>query len=141
MTSHFCFQMCALTCAVIQNARWSTNGLTFKCFYIVGYNLKMDPHNLYLKTSLVALIVGIVGYLKTKKRKRKVWTRPWLLRRNNGRGVLAMVSNELRLEYPLAYKNFLTMNHNTFLDLLKLVYKDIKKKDTNMREAISPENR
>ncbi|KAM0729418.1 hypothetical protein ACS0PU_004772 [Formica fusca] len=35
-----------------------------------------------------------------KRKKRKMWVRNWLQRRNEGRGVLTMLHRELRCEDP-----------------------------------------
>jgi len=52
-----------------------------------------------------------------------------------------MVSEELREEDPLAYKNFLRMSEDNFKYLLELIRGDITKEDTVMRESIPAENR
>ena len=48
--------------------------------------------------------------------------------------------NELKI-YPRDWHNYLRMNEETYLNLLSLVTPWIKKKDTNMRDAISPHER
>lgn len=94
---------------------------------------------------LTAVVINsyVVYYLCKKKKKnenKKLWSRMWLQRRA-GRGTLALLNQELISEDPDSYKNFLRLDEVQFKFLLGLVEQDIKKQDTFMRDAISPEHR
>ncbi|XP_046384595.1 uncharacterized protein LOC124154737 isoform X2 [Ischnura elegans] len=97
----------------------------------------------------MVLTVGIVcaGHLKmkeAKKRKRRQWwTRPWLERRDEGigRGVLTMLENELVVDDPENYRNYLRMSEDVFMTLLNKVEGRIKRQDTNMRQCIPARKR
>ena len=71
-----------------------------------------------------------------KRKKRKVWTKDWLLNRNKHSELL----EELRLQ-PEEWFNYLRMDQETYFKLLSIVTPFIKKEDTCMRMAISPHER
>jgi hypothetical protein len=60
-------------------------------------------------------------------RKRKLWCRKWLQRRNEGRGMSNMIFKELQV--------------NTFKILLGKVEQAIQRQDTILRESISAKTR
>lgn len=68
--------------------------------------------------------------------RRDIWSHKWLLRRDSGLGLSSMVMNELRLEDPKAFQNFVRMSYATFSELLEKVYPLIERQNTEMREAI-----
>ncbi|KAI4458093.1 l1 transposable element-related [Holotrichia oblita] len=72
-----------------------------------------------------------------KKRNRKIWSEKWLLRRNQGKDLLTMVENELKIEDPNSYRNFLGMPDQVFDELLAKIYENISKQDTHLRQCIS----
>ena len=75
---------------------------------------------------------------KKQRKKRTLWVRHWISRR--GRlGASNNLLRELKLEEPTDYKNFLRMNGQQFDQLLEKVKYRISKKDTAMREALSPQ--
>ncbi|XP_064637878.1 uncharacterized protein LOC135499964 [Lineus longissimus] len=92
--------------------------------------------------SAVAAMAAAVAYHKMKRRrtKRTVWVRKWIQRRKT-RGSYAMLVDELRLEDPGSYKNYLRMDEETFEHLVQLVTPYVAREDTNMREAITPAER
>jgi len=73
-----------------------------------------------------------------KKRKRKVWVKDWLSKRVKYSHVNLLT--ELRI-CPKDWQNYLRMDEDTYVKLLTLVTPLIKKKDTVMRQAISPHER
>lgn len=84
-------------------------------------------------------VLGLTLCLKKKNRKpRSVWCKKWLLRRNKYSHVNLL--NELKFA-PKDWHNYLRMDEETYLNLLALVTPFIKKKDTIMREAITPHER
>ncbi|KAJ8946637.1 hypothetical protein NQ314_008809 [Rhamnusium bicolor] len=84
-------------------------------------------------------ILGLILCLKRKNRKpRSVSCKKWLLRRNKYSHV--NILHELKFA-PKDWHNYLRMDEETYLNLLALVTPLIKKKDTIMREAITPHDR
>lgn len=77
---------------------------------------------------------------KRKKRycNRRWWCKEWLLKRSTYSHINLL--EELRL-YPDDWRNYLRMDENSYLELLNLVAPFIRRKDTNMRNAISPHER
>ena len=88
----------------------------------------------------VFIAAALVMKNKRKKRNKAIWTTQWILNRPKY-GAYHPLINELRSFDQSSYKNFLRMDVSTFENLLLLVSTMIKKKDTNMREAICPAER
>jgi hypothetical protein len=74
---------------------------------------------------------------RKQKRKRKLWTKPWL-ERNNFTHIDLL--QELKC-FPKDWSNYLRMDESTYLQLLSMVTPYINKEDTNMRKAITPNER
>ena len=89
-----------------------------------------------LDDNLVA--IALACCLKVKTRKRKIWSKQWLRKRQKYSHVNLM--KELALEKD-DWFNYMRMDHDTYLELLSQVSPLIEKKDTCMREAISPHER
>jgi hypothetical protein len=68
---------------------------------------------------------------------RSVWTRPWLLRRNE-LGAYSTLLSELKAEDESSFLNFLCLTPGLFDDLVEQVTPYIKRQDTSFRQAISP---
>ena len=94
--------------------------------------------------SAIAAMAAAMAYHKMKRRRRAanrtIWVRKWIQRRET-KGSYAMLVNELRLEDPASYKNYLRMDEDTFGHLVRLVTPYVKRCDTNMRQAITPAER
>ena len=86
----------------------------------------------------LTLFVVTFAERKIRRKKRKQRCKEWLQRRNKFTHIDLL--NELRNE-PSDYKNFLQINESVYNELLSLVVPLIKKKDTQMRAAISPHKR
>lgn len=71
------------------------------------------------------------------RRKRRFWVRQWILRRNR-LGASETLLKELALEDSEGYRNHLRMSEEKFEELLLKVQCRLKKRDTVMRQAISP---
>lgn len=94
----------------------------------------------------VGVIVTMMMIVEKRKhkaieRKKRMWTKKWIRRRMIGGGILNMLNQELLIEDPVGYKNFLRMNNVTFEKLLRLISNKIKKQDTQFRESISARSR
>lgn len=74
------------------------------------------------------------------RRKRSVWTKEWLGRREK-HGFCAQLLPELREAEPELYRNVIRMSADQFDHLLRLVKPHIEREDTNMRASISAEGR
>ncbi|CAH2088823.1 unnamed protein product [Euphydryas editha] len=84
-----------------------------------------------LAAAIVCLIVA-----KRQKRKRRIWTKGWLMKRsiyNNKRLLKDLELTELK-----DFKNYMRMDPIKFRQLIQLVKPLIEKTNTVMREAISP---
>ena len=82
--------------------------------------------------------IALACYFKVKGRKRKIWSKQWLRKRQTYSHVNLM--KELILEKD-DWFNYIRMDHDTYLELLSQVSPLIEKKNTRMREAISPHER
>ncbi|KAB0802358.1 hypothetical protein PPYR_04544 [Photinus pyralis] len=71
------------------------------------------------------------------RKKRKLWMRKWINRRSVGKGLLSMLNEELLLEDPTSYKNFLRMDNASFEKLFRKIEIQITKQNTIMRDSIS----
>jgi hypothetical protein len=90
---------------------------------------------------LIAMVLAVGSMRNQRRRVRSVWTRPWIQRREGGRGLLNMVHRELAVEDADAFRNFMRMTEDQFHEILGLVRGDIEKQDTTMRESVSAEKR
>ncbi|XP_031334954.1 putative nuclease HARBI1 [Photinus pyralis] len=104
--------------------------------------------NVERRISVVSGLIGICVIRKILKRraarknkKRKLWQEEWLKKRDVGKGVLSLLQNELLHEDPDAYRNFLRMDNDTFMELLTLIDDIIKKQDTQLRQSIPSDKR
>ena len=73
-----------------------------------------------------------------KKKKTRVWVKEWRLRREQ-RSSFKFLNEELRLDDKDAYRRYLRMDEDSFLQVLGYIKTAIEKKNTVMRNAISPE--
>lgn len=76
---------------------------------------------------------------RQKKKKRRFWSKNWLLKRKQFSHMSLI--HELRTEHHDDFKNYLRMSDDNFRYLLTLITPEISKQNTQMREAISPEER
>ncbi|XP_028132028.2 uncharacterized protein LOC114327552 [Diabrotica virgifera virgifera] len=99
----------------------------------------MDKKILLLSAASIATFLLI--QTSKKKRQRSMWSRAWLQKRQEGRGVLSMVETELKDSDSEKYRQFLRMCEPQFDELLELIREDITKQDTILRKSISAEYR
>ena len=87
----------------------------------------------------LAIVLASIGAVleKKKARRRRWWVKPWISRRETGSGAMHLLHNELSLEDPDAFRNYLRMDKTCFELLLSLVHHRISKKDTLLRESLS----
>ncbi|XP_068119739.1 putative nuclease HARBI1 [Hyperolius riggenbachi] len=99
----------------------------------------------YISPTKRKAAVALLLLLSTEKvedsppKRQRIWTKAWL----QDRDVLSHdnLLRELRLSAPDDYKNYLRMPEDAFNHLLSLITPCIKKQDTCMRRAITPEQR
>nr|XP_022907550.1 uncharacterized protein LOC111419040 [Onthophagus taurus] len=75
---------------------------------------------------------------KKKRRKGRVWVKPWIGRRPT-LGASTKLLPELAAEDSASYKNHLQMTKQNFDILLDCVTQRIIKMDTHMRDALTPQ--
>ena len=95
------------------------------------------------KSLLIASSILLGKYFKRKRRQRRkrlVWTREWIKKRQ-ALGAYYQLMKELKELDTSSYKNFLRMDAATFEQLLHMVAPSITHQDTVMREAITPGER
>ena len=88
----------------------------------------------------ILFLGGALWYLFLRKKntpQRTVWTRDWLLRRDD-LGAYNTLLTELREEDQKSFLNFLRLSPGLFEGLLEKVSPLIKKHDTYFRKAIPP---
>ncbi|KAG0720088.1 hypothetical protein GWK47_049188 [Chionoecetes opilio] len=71
---------------------------------------------------------------------RKIWSRNWLKRRTEGSQYKNLVQ-ELALEDENGYRNWMRLDRRQFHEVLELIRPAISRQDTNMRAAVSAEER
>lgn len=71
---------------------------------------------------------------KRRRKRKKIWTKMWIQRRNNLG--LSNLMRELADEEPEDFKNIVRMTDVQFHELLQLVAPLIQRNDTKMREAL-----
>lgn len=86
-------------------------------------------------TQLIAVAVASAVLSKKKTRKRSVWTKELLLKRKKCSHT--NVLNELKV-HPGDWVNYLRMDEHTYFELLNLATPLKTKKNTKLKEAISP---
>lgn len=96
---------------------------------------------LLLKKQKIAIAVGLLELfiLEKKKTKRRIWTKMWLLKRQQYSHMNML--RELRVTEPKDFQNYLRMDNTAFSLLLNMVRHKIEKQDTKMRQSISAEER
>ncbi|KAB0800103.1 hypothetical protein PPYR_07983 [Photinus pyralis] len=91
------------------------------------------------KKCIAALCVAVQMNLTEEEKKKRVWVKKWREDRNKF-GHMPLL-NELRLNFPDDFKNYLRMDPDTFKILLNLISPIISKQNTKLRESISAEER
>jgi hypothetical protein len=87
------------------------------------------------------VIIGFVlttllsNHAKKRKRKRDIWTREWVAKRQCT-GVFNGLIGELQTSDIAGYKNFLRMDAQSFVKLTTLLAPIIQRQDTRLRQAI-----
>ena len=104
----------------------------------------MNNKQLVIRSGIILIAETLKSHLqqlskrsiqKKKRKKKKYWVRPWILRRKLF-GISDTLCKELALEDIHTFKNMLRMDTNKFDELLRLVEPIIAKQDTQFREAI-----
>ena len=88
----------------------------------------------------VLIMMSAVWFLmirRHRKTERTLWTRNWLLRRED-LGAYHTLLQELKQEDRNSFLNFLRMSPGIFASLLTKVSPKIKRKITSFRKPISP---
>ena len=88
--------------------------------------------------TVAVIAISLKKRKKTKSRKkRSTWVKPWLLKRHE-LGAFSNLLSEFRKEDLFEYGKFLRITPDIFDELLYLIEGSIKKQNTVMRDALSP---
>lgn len=87
--------------------------------------------------AVLGLLLALVP-TKKRRKKRECWSKSWLMKRDTYSHINLL--KELKVT-PKDWHNYLRMDENTYLVLLSLVAPLIERKNTVMRNAISPHER
>lgn len=90
--------------------------------------------------STILLTGNILSQRRKPKRRRLVWTRDWIQRREE-HGAYHSLLRELRASDPVSYRNFIRMDEVSFSTLLQKLSPIITRQNTVMRRSISAEER
>ena len=100
--------------------------------------LQLQLNTLNVKNTInVAHIQHNQRRRRRRRRRRTVWVRLWLQRRSL-HGQFEQLMEELQLEDPAAFKNFMRMEPAMFHELLTRLAGRLTKLDTNYRKALPP---
>ena len=99
-----------------------------------------NPDNEDIITPVSILLIAAEIQQYRRNRFARLWVRPWIARRNQYGAYHALVQ-EWSSEDPSGLKNVLRMEMATFNELLEMVTPIIKRRDTLMRDSISPAER
>ena len=93
--------------------------------------------NVALQKALLCTIVAAASTQLKKKKKRKRWCREWICRRSE-RGSFSQIFSELENECPDGFENYTRMPVILFYNFITKIEPYMRKKDTHLRESISP---
>ncbi|XP_026831387.1 uncharacterized protein LOC113563656 [Ooceraea biroi] len=85
------------------------------------------------------MFVILKHYYETLPR-RKIWIKPWVARRKE-KGCHHNLFLELQLKDPNKFRRCLRMNTNIFENLVTKITPLIRRRDTHLRQSISPAER
>ncbi len=92
------------------------------------------------KKTILFIMMMMMDDHPTVTVERKTWARNWLLRRTE-RGAFHTIFRELSIEDTAGFSEFMRMPYSKFIELVEVINPRIVKRDTRMRDAISPSER
>jgi hypothetical protein len=92
------------------------------------------------ETLLGIILTSFEILRKRRKTRRAIWTKKWLLKRPY-LGIDNTLLRELRCESAEDYRRYLRIDPQTFDMLHELIRNTTERKDTNLRQSISTEDR
>ena len=90
---------------------------------------------LMVRLKLLKAVIDSRKISATKRRRKRIWTRRWILRRDE-LGYSTTLMRELAGEEPKDFRNILRMSESQFQVLLELVTPLIQRENTKMRSAL-----
>ncbi|XP_066990473.1 uncharacterized protein [Macrobrachium rosenbergii] len=92
------------------------------------------------KKACIAILLALASEeVDDKNKKRRLWMKEWYKKRCELSHQCLL--NELLVSSPEDYRNYLRMDHDTFMNLLTMVSPIIEKKTTQLRDAIPASQR
>ncbi|KAG0714513.1 Protein ANTAGONIST OF LIKE HETEROCHROMATIN PROTEIN 1 [Chionoecetes opilio] len=104
------------------------------------YTYKQKVNILRALTVLIMAEEEEIAERARNMKARKIWSRNWLKRRTEGSQYKNLVQ-ELALEDENGYRNWMRLDRRQFHEVLELIRPTISRQDTNMRAAVSAEER
>ncbi|XP_046864372.1 protein ALP1-like [Xenia sp. Carnegie-2017] len=77
---------------------------------------------------------------RLRAKKRKIWTKKWILRRES-QGAFTNLIREINVEDPEKFRQYHRVERRSFEEILGIVSPHIEKKDTQLRASIKPSER
>ena len=98
--------------------------------------MEMDVETTQIAAACLGIGTVILCRRQKRRRVRKIWVKPWISTRETD-GAFHRLLKDLEGD-PEHYSNYLRLDLATFEELVQSVYPFLKKRDTKMRNAISP---
>lgn len=92
-----------------------------------------------MKNKEKACLAIVLLYGSSRKNKRKRWMKEWMTKRERYSHINLL--KEIALSDENDFCNYLRMDIDTYHKLIELVQPHLQRQDTNMREALSVEQR
>lgn len=105
-------------------------------FYFLNVKICTAKYLMHRLTKNKKIAIALVASLNINCKKRKIWSKKWLLDRKKFSDILLL--KQLDSD---DFRNYLRMDHKCFNILLNLVSPIITKQNTNMRNAVTAEER
>ncbi|CAH1997306.1 unnamed protein product [Acanthoscelides obtectus] len=100
----------------------------------------MDENRFVACAAAISAIMTVCLLLKKNKKKRRLWVRPWIARREQ-QGIHHTLLRELQFEDLKSYINYLRMDEDSFKFIASKISPLISKQNTHLRNCISVEER
>lgn len=91
------------------------------------------------KQACIAIILYCTSLIKDRKKKKRRWVKKWIAKRKTFTHLNLL--NYIKDTEPEDYRNYFRMSSDVYFELLNMLRPYITKQNTNMRQAISANER